>query len=247
MKIKYSNAAISPDEIIKFISFTGQGDAIYKEAVKLKEARKMAHDLGLSPTDDDLQQFADNYRKMHGLITAEETYAFLVKRGLSEDDFEQYCEGTLLIERLKDHLADRDKIQEFFVNNRPDFDRARISVIVVKDQNLADEIYMQVVEEGGDFHTLARKHSIDISTKHAGGHVGLIKRKMLNQSTAAKVFNASPGEIIGPINCDGVYQLILVEDIQKAELTDYVFGEIRERIFEEWFSQIIKGGFEITE
>jgi len=236
-----------PEEIIRLLSPTGQADAVLKNAIKFHEAQKKANEMGLSFTDEELQQFADNFRKLHGLITAEDTYSFLKRYGLTEDDFEQFCERSLLMAHLKDQLSDKQTVEEFFVNNRGDFDEARISVIVVRDKNLADEIVLQVTEEGEDFHALARKHSIDASTKYAGGYVGPIRRRMLSQTTAAKVFNALAGDIIGPFNREGIFQLILVEDIKKAELNDSASEEIKERLFDEWFSQAVKGGFEISE
>ncbi len=247
MKIKYANGEIMPEEIVRFISLAGQADTIFYNAIKFHEAQKEASRLGLSYTDDELQQFADNFRKLHGLITAEDTYSFFKRYGLTEDDFELFCERSLLMAHLKDRLGDRKTVEDFFVNNRGDFDLARISVIVVKDQNLADEIVMQITDEGEDFHLLARKHSIDAPTKYAGGYVGPVRRKMLSQAVAAKVFNATPGDILGPFSREGVFQLILVEDIKKAEFNDDVYEGIKERLFEEWFLQTIKGGFEISE
>lgn len=247
MRIKYSQGDITPEAVIKFISLTGQADAIIRDAIKLKEAQKKASDMGLSASGDELQQFADSFRKIHGLMTAEDTYTFLAKKGLTEDDFEEFCEESLMMERIKDHLSDENRIQEYFVNNRADFDAARISVIAVKDQNLADEIVLQVTDEGVDFHLLARKHSIDLSTKYAGGYIGNVKRKMLDPQTAAKVFNASPGEVIGPFNQKDVFQLIFVEEIIKAEMNEENAAEIKERLFTEWISHITKGGFEVSE
>jgi len=246
MNFKYSNGTVTPDDVIKFLSFTDQSDGIIRHVILYKEAEKKAAELGLIIPDEDLQEYADNFRKMHGLDTAEDTYAFLSSKGLTEDDFEQFCEGALSIIRLKDHLSDKNKIEEYFVNNRSDFDRARISEIVVKDKNLANEIIIQVSEEGEDFHALAKRYSTDMTTKYSGGYIGEISRKMLDQGTAAKVFNASPGDLIGPFEREGTFRLILVEEIKKAELNDSVIEVIKERLFNDWFSQVIKGGFDIS-
>jgi parvulin-like peptidyl-prolyl isomerase len=246
VEIKYSNGTIIPEDIVKFLALTGQAEAILKDVIKFREAKKKAAELGLKIQDEKLQEFADNFRKIYGLITAEDTYSFLNRKGLTEDDFEQFCETSLLVMSLKDNLSDETRIEEYFLNNRSDFDRSRISMIIVKDEGLANEIVMQVSEEGEDFHMLARKHSIDMVTKYAGGYVGAINRRMLDQGTAAKVFNASPGDLLGPFRQEGFFQLILVEDIKKAELDNVVVEMIKERILEEWFSYIMLGGVEIS-
>lgn len=246
MNIRYSNGTVTPDDVIKFLSLSGQSEGIIRHVILYRESAKRAAELGLIIPDEDLQQYADNFRKIHSLITAEDTYAFLRKKGLTEDDFEQFCECALSIISLKEHLSDKNRIEEYFVNNRSDFDRARISAIVVKDENLANEILMQVSEEGEDFHALARKYSIDMSTKYSGGYVGEISRKMLDQGIAAKVFNASPGDLLGPFEREGVFRLILAEEIKKAELNDNTIESIKERLFEEWFSEIINKGIEVS-
>jgi parvulin-like peptidyl-prolyl isomerase len=246
MKINYEHGTFTPEDVVKFLSYTGQFDVIMRDIIKFKEAKKRAAEIGYEVSDAELQQFADNFRKIHGLITAEDTYFFLKKSGLNEDDFEQFCEYSLLINGIKDRLWDKARIEEYFVNNRGEFDRARISVIVLKDENMADEVMLQVSEEGEDFHKLARKYSIDPATKYAGGYVGLISRRMLDQGTGAKVFNSSPGELLGPFNRGGSFHLILVEEIRKAELNEDVIEAIKEMLFEEWFSNIVKKGIEIS-
>jgi parvulin-like peptidyl-prolyl isomerase len=246
MEIKYSSGTIIPEDVVKFLALTGQVDAVLSDVIRFREAKKKAAALGLKIQDEELQELADNFRKIHGLITADDTYSFLNRRGLTEDDFEEFCETTLLMMSLRDNLSDETRIEEYFLNNRSDFDRSRISIIIVKDEGLADEIVMQVAEEGEDFHMLARKHSIDSATKYSGGYAGVIERRMLDQGTAARVFNASPGDLLGPFRHEGFFQLILVEEVKKAELNDTVIEIIKERIFEEWFSHIIMAGVEIS-
>lgn len=104
---------------------------------------------------------------------------------------------------------------------------------------------MQVTEDGEDFHTLARSHSLDETTKHYGGHLGPITRKMLSPDVSAKVFNANAGDLVGPFKKDEYIQLILVEEVIKAELTDHVQKVIKERIFEQWVSRFCEDGIRV--
>jgi len=211
MKIVYANDTITPVEMVKFLSLTWQSQPIYREIIKRKESMKKAQELKIEISDEELQQFVDNFRSAQGLFSAEATLNFLNNAGLTEDDFEVFCEISLLAAALKDHLADEKKISEYFVNNRSEFDRARISIIVVKEENLANEIVMQVNEDGEDFHALAREHSLDGATKYSGGYAGLVSRTMLTPELGAKVLNAAAGDLLGPFQHDDFYQLILVE------------------------------------
>ena len=243
MDLQYAGGTISSDEVIKHVNLTGQGDEIYLQMVKVKEAVNKGRELGVTVTDEQLQQFADSYRTLRGLHTAEETMAFLQSAGVTEDDFEDFCEASVLTDLVMEQIASQQAIEECFVSNRTGFDVARVSMIVVGDANLASEIAIQVLEDGEDFHALAGKYSTDETTKAAGGYVGNLSRTAFPEDVAAKVFNASPGDLVGPLGSDGSFQLILVEEVIKADLkSDDVRAAVRERIADEWVSQFLKDG-----
>jgi parvulin-like peptidyl-prolyl isomerase len=200
----------------------------------------------MSASDEQLQEFADQYRTIRGLYTSDEMLNFLNINGLTEDDFEAFCEATILLIDLKNHLATEKKIEEYFINYRSEFDLARISILWVKGKTLADELIIQVNEEGEDFHQLARKHSVDEATRYLGGYVGNVSRGMLSPEISAKVFNAKGGDILGPFQRENLFQLILVEEVMRAELNDDVKEAIKERILGEWVSQFLRDGIKIN-
>lgn len=245
MEIVYSHDRISPEEVVRFLALTGQGEAIFSEIIRTKEAVKKARALQMEVSETDLQHFADNFRALRGLYSAEEMLAFLENATLTEDDFAAFCESSLLTVALIDRLADERKIEAYFLQHRSEFDFVRVSILVVEEMNLASEIVMQVTEDGEDFHALSRKHSRDEATKHAGGYVGLVSRQFFPQEVNAKVFSASTGDLIGPVEKDGAFQLILVEEVRRATLDRDVRETIRERIFQEWALNYLREGIRI--
>jgi len=246
LEINYFKGKIRPEEVIKFLALTGQSFSLFSEIIKYKEVLKKAKELGMSASDEQLQEFADQYRAIRGLYSSNEMLNFLKSNGLTEDDFEAFCEATILLMFLKNHLATEKKIEEYFINYRSQFDLARISILLVKEKALANEIMIQINEEGGDFHQLARKHSIDEATRFSGGYVGNISREMLSPEISAKVFNAKPGDVLGPFEREDLFQLILVEEVMRAELNDEVKEAIKERMLGEWVSQFLRDGIKIN-
>lgn len=246
MKIVYGGGSFTPEEIVRFLTLTGQAESIFYEIIKYKEVLKKGKEMNIDISTGKLQEFADNFRTVLGLFSANETFQYLKKMCLTEDDFENFCEFSLSITAVKDILSGDDKIGGYFFNNRSDFDSARISVILVENENLANEIKMQILEDGEDFYSLARLHSIDESSKHSGGHVGQMTRKMLPTGIASKVFSANAGDVVGPFQKEGVWHLILVEEVIKANLDEDVKEQIKEIIFQEWLSQFVKEGFTIS-
>ena len=246
MKIVYSHDTITPEEVVRFLTLTGHSDAIFPEIIKHREVMKKAKELNIEVTEEQLQQFADNFRTLRGLYSAEEMGHFLQNVGLKEDDFEAFCESSLLTAALKEHLADEKKIEEHFINNRSDFDLARISIIVVKDENLANEIIIQVTEDGEDFHGLARRHSLDEATKYCGGYAGIISRRIFPPEVNSKIFSAKAGDLLGPFQKDALFQLIFIEEVIRAGLGDNVKEAIKEKIFREWVYSFLEEGIKIS-
>ncbi len=246
MKIVYAHDHIAPHEVIRFLTITGQADSIFKEIVKMKEAVKRGKELNIVVSDEELQRFADSFRAARGLRSARETLQFFEDAGINADDFEWFCEASLLTASLEDHIAGDHEIAEYFIVNRSQLDLARIAVALVQDENVANEIVMQVNEDGKDFHALARQYSVDEATRYAGGYVGLITRNMLPPEVAVRVFNATAGDLLGPFQRGELFQVILVEEVIKAELSAEVKEVIKKRIFDEWISQFMKGGVKIV-
>lgn len=245
MQLTYANGSITPEEIVKSLALTGQLKAVCIDLVRRKEVVAKAKELGVEIPTGELQRFCDNFRTVQGLHSAEDTMGFLEQNGLTVDDFEEFCEGAVFTNTLREHLADEQAIAGYFMNNRSDFDLARVSTIMVADEDLANEVVMQVTEDGEDFHRLAREHSLDEQTKCGGGYVGMVSRSMLSPDAAAKVFNASSGDLVGPFEKEGMFQLILVEEVSKAELDDEIKEAIKERVFNEWLAEILKGGITV--
>jgi len=245
MEISYCRGSISPEEVVKFLSLTGQAQGILREVVVRREVVRKAQELGLGASDEQLQAFCDEFRVRRGLHAAEDTRRFLSAWGLTEDDLEAYCESCVLVAAVRDALADENRITEHFVNNRSEYDRARISVLCVEAQELAREIVMRVAEDAEDFHQLAREHSTDETTRHAGGYVGVVGRSTLSPQVAAKVFAAKSGDVLGPFPHDKAFQVVLVEQVMQAELNDATKKAIKERIFREWASRFLKEGITI--
>ncbi len=246
MEIVYSEDKINPEEVVRYLSLTRQIQPVSTEIIKQKEVLKKARELKIEVSDEQLQDFSDKFRTACGLNTAEETLDFFERAGLTEDDFEAFCETSLLTSMLKNHLADENRIEEYFANNRAELDVARISSIMVKDENLANEILLQVTEDEEDFHTLARLHSLDEATKYSGGYVGYVSRGMLLPEISTRIFNADAGDLLGPFALEECHQLILVEEIKKAELNEESEEIVKEGIFNEWISQFLEGGIKIT-
>ena len=117
-------------------------------------------------------------------------------------------ERTVAVKLRKVLTANRT--EQHFAENRLSFDSAVICRLVLKDEEVARELRAQIVEDGADFHALARQYSIDTGTKLAGGYAGHVRRADLEPALEAAVFGARPPQVVGPIKSDPGWELIKV-------------------------------------
>ncbi len=246
MKITYENGSITLEEVVKHLALTGRLSGITSEIIRRFETTKKAEELGFAVTDDELQAAADSFRSMNGLYKASDMEAFMDTAGITLDDLEQFCEGAILENYVKNALIDENNIKAYFVNNRNEFEYVLISVITVDDENLAKELMLRIEEDGDDFHTLAREFSID-DTKYAGGYTGRVNRGMLPPEIAAKVFNAAAGDVTGPFSAEKGFKLILVEEVVRCEMDSNVKESIKDRLFSQWLQSRLRGGIRVEE
>lgn len=200
------------------------------EELLLEEASKM----DISVSTEDLQRAADRCRLRNGLSSAEETHSWLAQQHLTLDDFEASIERDLRIERFREQVG-RDSVADRFEEHKFDYARACLRQIVVAREDLACELLSQLRQEGRDFSELAFQHSMHPS-RSDGGRLGVVLRRQLPQLVAGAVFAARAGQVIGPLATPDGFLLLLVEELQPADLDDMTAKFIREELFADWLS-----------
>ena len=209
---------------------------IFDDALAAALIRIECGKCGIEPTEEELQEAADRFRADRELYDEERTEQWLAQHHLSYSDWENLLEADVLKNKLIKSLTD-GQIEQHFAENRLSFDSAKLSHLVVKDEEIARELRLQVTEEDADFHALARKYSIDGQTKLAGGFIGDVPRKDMEATVEAAVFGASGSQIAGPFKLSSGWTLFKIEAINRAALDDEMRESIRYLIFDEWLSE----------
>lgn len=233
--LEVNGEEVSLSDALTLAKLTGKLQFI-QDAIDAALIGQAAAERDITVTDDELQQAADDFRLEYDLNTAEATEQWLAERHLTFEDWETLIESNLVKRKLREALT-KGRVEQHFVENRLSFDSAAISRIIVGDEGVARELRAQIIEEGADFHTLARQYSIDDSTKPAGGFAGLVGRMEMEAVVEASIFGAQPDQIIGPLKTDDGWQLIKVESLYPAKLDDSMRETIKSLLFEEWLTE----------
>jgi putative peptide maturation system protein len=233
--LEINGESISLSDVLRLAKSSGNLQFI-QDAVDATLIRQGAAERGIEVSADELQQAADDFRVARDLHDAAATEAWLANNHLSYEDWELLLEFQVTRDKLREALAGA-RVEQHFAEQRFSFDAAVLSRLVLKDEDLARELRAQIVEDGADFHGLARQFSIDGATKLAGGYIGPTRRSSMEAAVESAVFGAQPGKIVGPLKTDDGWQLIKIESFSPATLDDSMRETIKSILFDEWLSE----------
>jgi foldase protein PrsA len=172
----------------------------------------------------------------------------LVSSGLSEDEFREMSEATVLIGKIRDKLdADLPDAAESIHYRQ----------IQVADDDLADEIKDQL-EGGADFAELATEHSIDDATREEGGDRGWLALGIFAASDPdleLALFDLEVGEIlkwqVGPVENSTWFLFEVVEtddarEIEPDQRTSLIQGALGDWLAEKRLALEVVNDMDLT-
>ena len=234
--LEINGQEVGLSEVVRSAKWRGQLSFL-RDAINTVIIRQEAERRGLTVPDDELQQAADEFRISHDLHDAEATEQWLKANYLTVEEWERLLEEEVLARKLRD-LQTNGRVEQHFAENRLSFEAATVSQLIADSEDVARELRAQIVEEGVDFHALARQYSKDEATRPAGGYMGRIRRTDMEAAVEASVFGAKPGKVIGPLKTDAGWMLAKIEALHPAQLDDATRESIKQTLFEEWLAEL---------
>ena len=235
--VRINDEVISAGEFIKLLKLGGRFDSLLEDVVKEKLTAHAARKAGIEVTAEDVQERADQIRRVRGLHRAVDMNRWIDQLGLSLEEFEQYLVEMLLVEKMQTNIATDAQIEEYFSMHSPEFDSIEVSHIIVDSDGKANEILAIAEDDPDMFEILAREHSV-ADTADQGGYIGPVMRGNLLSEIEAKVFHAEQGDVIGPFpSPDGNhFELFMINSKSQGTLDSNTADEIRRKLKDEWFS-----------
>ncbi|MEH6579112.1 MAG: peptidylprolyl isomerase [Amphritea sp.] len=233
---KIDNEVITSDDFVKILkikdTYEEHIEALLSDKLTVHAAKKH----GLVVSDEEVQERADQFRRIQGLHRAKDTLDYLNDLGITIDEFEIYLSEALLKQKVVAEICSDDAINEYFRLNSPKFDVVEMRHIVVDAESKARELYALLEDEPEMFAELAHEHSLSADTAKEGGALGRLRRGTLPDEINAKAFNASRGEVLGPFASDDglLYEIFQVEAFHPATLDDVTAREVHKLIYRQW-------------
>ena len=233
--VKIDGAAIDLAELVRTLKLTGQFEALLEQFVRDRLAVLGARKAGIQVSEAEIQERADQFRRVRGLHRASDTNKYLDAMRITLDEFEAFITASLYQEKMIRKVCDDQAVQGYFKLNSPKFDSIEVSHIVVDSEPKAKEMVAVLRDDPDSFDEMAREHSI-AETRDRGGLIGKVLRGSLRPDLESKVFNAAAGDLLGPFASGDrtVFEIFRVNATHPARLDDDTATEVRRLLKEDW-------------
>lgn len=227
---------ITAEDILQQVKLSLKTPEIIEGIITRKVIANAAEEAGIKVEVKELQEMADKYRKMYKLLGEEDTWAWMKQNNLSLDNFEELVYDKGLSTKLATHLF-ADKIEPYFYENQLNYTGIVMYEVVLEDEDLAMELFYSIQEEEISFYDVAHKYIEDKELRRKGGYRGILYRKDLKPEISAAVFAVTPPQVLKPIVTSKGVHLILVEEIIKRKLDNWLRNKIAADLFDDWVSK----------
>ena len=233
--VELSWSSIEPDEFVSFLQKNIQVKQVWQKIWYQRIIEQAAQERGITVSPEETQAEGERIRREKRLEKAADTLAWLADEMITADDWEAGIRDRLLAQKLAECLFAKE-VEKFFEQNRLDFEQILLYQIIVPYERVARELLYQIEEQEISFYEAAHLYDIDEKRRHHCGYEGKLYRWSLKPDIAAVVFNAQPGEVIGPLQTEQGFHLLMVEEFIPAELTSERYQESINTMFKEWLT-----------
>ena len=132
-----------------------------------------------------------------------------------------------------------DKTEEYFKKRKEDLDQYIYSLIQVKDQNLAQELYLKLESNESEFALLASEYSFG-TEKYKNGIEGPVLLSNLNPKIKDVLKSLDKGFICEPFNLNDFWIVIRLEKIIYAEFNESMKNFLSNELFELFLERLTR-------
>jgi parvulin-like peptidyl-prolyl isomerase len=198
--------------------------------VQRSEFAQKAADMGVKVTDADIAKRLEQIKKQYFGSSEKRYQAQLKQQGLTDAEVRDDIRAQLISDGIYKKVTASAKVTDKAVSDyyqqhltdqytqpaRTDPKSRDVRHILVKTKTLADEIYTQL-KAGSDFATLAKKYTLDTSSKATGGKLTISKGQTVPQFDKV-AFALDKNEISKPVHTRfGWHVIQALSDVRPAK------------------------------
>jgi len=235
--VRIDDEVIDTDYFIRTLKLTGQFEGLVEQLVREKLTVLAARKRGLPVAPEEIQERADQFRRIQGLHRAADMNQYLDALGISLDEFEDFVTDGLVHEKMMEQVCSDAAVEQYFKLNSPKFESVEISHIVLDSEGKAKEMMSALAEDPDSFAEMVSEYSVG-EARENGGVIGKVLRGSLRPDLEARVFSAAAGDLLGPFPSQDrmLFEIFAVNARHPATLDGETAVEVRRLLREEWLA-----------
>jgi len=156
---------------------------------------------------------------------------WLRQQGVTVEQFEAWVSRELRIRKFQQQQWGK-RLTSYFLDRKRQLDRVICSLIYLRDQDVAHELYFRIVEGEQSFAEVARFYS-QRSDLQADGKLGPIELDQLEPDLAQMFYGSRAGQLWQPIVIKEWVVIAQLEELLPVKLDEsmrqYLFNELLEK------------------
>ncbi|NJK58469.1 MAG: peptidylprolyl isomerase [Pleurocapsa sp. SU_5_0] len=213
--------------------------ASYKMMPQLLRERIIDKAVGsIECTPAEIDQAYQNFYQTNQINSETELQIWLQRHNMTVPQLELTVIRPIKIHKFKQQTWS-NQLESYFWQRQPDLDLVVYSMIKVKDQDLAQELYFRISAGEQTFTAAASQYSQGIEA-YTGGIMNPIGIGRLPKLLAQILRSLNPEELHRPIVSDNHFVIVRLEQIIPAKLNSFTAKSLLNEMFESWLKQQLK-------
>lgn len=170
--------------------------------------------------------------QQRGLEDPDSRARFCREQALSPEALQALAERPLRLQ----HLCERDfahKAEARFLDRKGSLDRVVYSLLRLKEQGMARELYFRIADGEADFAQLAQQFSQG-TERQTRGIVGPVPIEQAHPELARRLRCNPPGVLLEPFAIEGWWLVVRVESYAPASFDEVTRIAMARELFEQW-------------
>ena len=200
----------------------------------LRKLLESKYTHGIAVKKDEQVLYFQNFLREKNINGVDQLNDWLKENGLDDKRLD-----TLLFEKLQ---LDKFKIKKFenqvenyFIESKPLLDKVIYSVLVLKDVNQANELFIQIEEKESSFADLVNEYSLG-SEKNSNGIIGPIEFGKLDPVFRERLKSSKSGQLWPPFEFQNNWLILRHEKYLPCKLDKNMKSRIIKSLYEQWIN-----------
>jgi parvulin-like peptidyl-prolyl isomerase len=178
------------------------------------------------------------YLESQGVSSDEQLAEWLKKQRLSFEDLTYFATKSERVRRWqRRRYGEEAEIR--FLERKLELDQCTYSLLRVKEQDLAEELYQRIKEGEADFAELSQRYS-EGQEKKTRGLIGPVPLAAGHPDLVAKLRISRAGQLWPPFPIGDVWILVRFEQLFPAQLNKETRDRMIEELFQVWFKERVQ-------